>query len=153
MMRNGLLSLSFAALCFMVGVVLCLPINADEFPPLPLKPRIPDNVLPETQKYPLKRKKSMRMKMPPNMTAADLRGLTAPALSAACVHNRFNQVRKGFNYVIFNNPNGGIFKYDAASKMDGNLFDPLDKGLDEMLYLFNKDSTSECRVYSVPYYR
>lgn len=126
---------------------------ADEFPPLPLKPKIPDNLQMDTQKYPLKRNKSVRMKLPPDMRYSDLKNLIVPALSNACVHQKFNQIRKSLNYVYFKIPSGGIRKLEAASIGDGNLFDPRKWGLKEMLYLFEGDSTSECRVYSVPYYR
>ena len=123
-----------------------------EFPPIPLRPPLPQNVLPDTQAFPPTRSKSARMKVPPTMTIKNLRDLTVVALSEACVHNRFNQKRKGTNFIVLNNPRGGIYKFDAASTRDGNLFDPLNKGLDRMLYVFEGDSTSQCRVYSIPYY-
>ncbi len=126
---------------------------ADEFPPLPLRPKIPENVLPQNQKFPPKRKKTVRMKLPPEMTRGDIYNLIVPQLSNACVHNRFNQVRKGLNYVTLQRPDGaGVYRFDAASTGDGNLRDSDAIGLPTMLYLFERDATSECRVFSIPYF-
>ncbi len=125
---------------------------AEEFPPLPLKPKIPDNVAPMNQKYPPTYKKAFKMALPPNMVREDLDRLIVPNLSNACVNNKFNQIRKGLNYVTLPRKGGGIYRYEAASTEDGNLLDPKRLGNKTMLYLFEKDKTSECIVYSIPYF-
>ena len=125
----------------------------EEFGHLPLKYPLPEDMLPKTQKFPLKYKKSYRVLLPEEFTIKHLHGLIVRGLSSACVHNEFNQKRKSRSYVMFNRANGGIYKLDAAHIRDGNLFDPNEYGQEEMLYVFDKDATSQCRVYSIPYFR
>ena len=118
---------------------------------IPFDPDWPEkNVDFKTQRFPPFRRGSAPVPVPPALTIEHIRSVTAFHLSELCVHTRFNQRRKGRYFVRVPRMGGGVHRLEAATIASGNLHDPDEVALPHILYLFEGDTTSECRIYTLP---
>lgn len=71
-------------------------------------------------------------------------------LSEACARLEFNQARHGRYFIMVPRPDQDPLRFGYAQGDGMNLLDP--KGLrgTDVIYLFDRDETSECKVYVYP---
>jgi hypothetical protein len=107
--------------------------------------RVPDVVRPEPFGDVRIRTGSVRVQFP--VDPATLEGSLSAGLSTACTQLRFNQSRRGKYFVLVPIPNERPRRFGFARSDGFNLRDPDTLRAPEQLYLFERDGTSECRVY------
>lgn len=108
--------------------------------------RVPDVILPEPLGSVKTRTGSTRVPFP--VDPATLPDSLSAGLSTACTQLRFNQRYKGKYFVLVAIPNEKPLRLGFARSDGFNLRDPETLRAPERLYLFERDGTSECRVYS-----
>lgn len=108
--------------------------------------RVPDVIAPEPLGSVKTRTGSTRVQFP--VDPATLPSSLSAGLSTACTQLRFNQRDKGKYFVIVAIPNEKPLRLGFARSDGFNLRDPETLRAPERLYLFERDGTSECRVYS-----
>jgi hypothetical protein len=112
-------------------------------------PLINQEIAPEPQlgtPQPRRGKQSVQLRF--DVAAQDLPGLLSQPLSTACALGRFNQREYDRYFIAVPRPNAPPLRLGFAGGRAGNLSDPDRAALETQYYLFDKDRTSECRVYA-----
>lgn len=73
----------------------------------------------------------------------------SPNLSNACALGRFNQQHPTRYFVLIETQDGRRLRLGFATSEGFNLRDPDNRRGRDLAFLFEKDRTSECRVYAV----
>lgn len=113
------------------------------------QPLINQSIAPEPSlggTVPHKGKRSMQVQF--SVAPRDLPRLLSTKLSTACALGRFNQVEHDRYYIRMNDADGKPLRLGLAGAKAGNLRDPDGMSMSTQLYLFDKDWTSECKVYA-----
>jgi hypothetical protein len=71
-------------------------------------------------------------------------------LSEACARLEFNQTRHGRYFVLVARPDKDPLRFGYAQGDGVNLRDPTGLRGADVIYLFDRDETSECKVYVYP---
>lgn len=71
-------------------------------------------------------------------------------LSDACTRLKFNQRDAGKYFVPIPRPNAPVMRFGFAQGNGLNLYDPENLRGPDQVYLFDRDGTSECKVYVYP---
>lgn len=121
-------------------------------PDLPLNTPFPKELVMQTPLVPPTRPHKTQILLSANVRIDAVRYLIGQKLSAACASRQFNQIKQGRHFVKIPDESGKLYRLEAASIYDGNLYDPLNYGNKEILYLFENDRSSECRVYTIIYF-
>lgn len=96
---------------------------------------------------PRKGKSPFRLNLP--VSAADLPRMLSKPLSTDCALGRFNQAENERYYITLKNTDGTPLRLGVGGSKVGNLRDRAAKSDPTLLYLFDKDYTSSCTVYSM----
>ena len=96
---------------------------------------------------PRKGKSPFRLNLP--VSAADLPRMLSKPLSTDCALGRFNQAENERYYITLKNTDGSPLRLGVGGQKVGNLRDRAAKSDPSLLYLFDKDYTSSCTVYSM----
>jgi hypothetical protein len=110
--------------------------------------RIPEVVQPEPYKTTRTKVGGTRIIYP--VDPQSLNQALSKNLSEACARLEFNQARHGRYFIMVPRPNQDPLRFGYAQGDGLNLLDP--KGLrgTDVIYLFDRDETSECKVYVYP---
>lgn len=79
----------------------------------------------------------------------ELPRMLSKPLSTACALERFNQSENDRYYLRLTDADGKPLRLGIAGAKVGNLHDPGRQAQPTQIYLFDKDWTSECKVYSM----
>lgn len=110
--------------------------------------RIPEVLVPEPHgQIPTKVGAS---RVPITLQDEDLPELLSPDLSTACSQLLFNQVQQGKLFVVIPYEVGPPRRFGYATGTGRNLNDPSGLRQPGRVYLFQRDGTSDCRVYDAP---
>lgn len=107
--------------------------------------RIPEAVEPEPYRTTRTKVGAARVTMP--VDPATLAQTLSKNLSEACARLEFNQVRKGRYFVLVPRPDREPVRFGFAQGTGRNLYDPKSLRGADVVYLFERDGTSECKVY------
>lgn len=137
-----------------LAAALLLPLSATAQEQTPRDPRwiplINQQMAPEPQLgAPLPKRGKRPMQLGLQVAAQDLPRMLSKPLSTACALNRFNQVENERYFIRLTNTDGTPLRLGIAGPKVGNLYDPASQSQATQLYLFDKDWTSECKVYSM----
>jgi len=137
-----------------LATTLLLPIPAPAQDQAPRDPRwlplINQQIAPQPElgaPQPRRGKRSMQLSL--QVDPKQLPRMLSKPLSTACALERFNQGENDRYYIRLTDAAGKPLRLGIAGAKVGNLHDPGRQSLATHLYLFDKDWTSECKVYAM----
>ncbi len=145
---------SWRASILALAATLLLPIPVQAQDQTPRDPRwlplINQQIAPQPELgAPLPRRGKRSMQLGLQVDPKELPRMLSKPLSTACALERFNQGENDRYYIRLTDADGKPLRLGIAGGKVGNLHDPGRQALETQIYLFDKDWTSECKVYAM----